>query len=388
VAEFNRGHTCLFSIHIEHRGHRIKKALDSRRAHRQSRRSRKTRYRAPRFLNRTRPQGWLPPSLMSRVHHVDTWTKKLIKTSPIDSANVETVRFDPQLMVNPKIKGVEYQQGTLMDWKLREYLLVRHRHTCAYCDGLTGDAILEKEHVLPRSLGGTNQVSNLVIACRTCNQHKGHLLPKAWGERCGTRKNKIDQQRSQSMAKILLGIRPSLRDAAAVNATRYAVGRVIKDRIAQTQFWSGGRTKKNRTAQHYPKAHWIDAACVGETGHQVTLEHADVLTVSAKGHGPRQMCRMDQYGFPRTSAKASRSVKGFKTGDIVIAHVTQGKKQGFYQGRVAVRSSGSFNITSGKTVVQGIRHQYCRLQHRGDGYGYSTSTTIATHERSSEKQAA
>jgi len=97
---------------------------------------------------------------------------------------------------------------------------------------------------------------------------------------------------------------------------------------------------------------------------------------------------MDQYGFPRTSAKASRSVKGFKTGDRVIAHVTQGKKQGLYQGRVAVRSSGSFNITSGKTVVQGISHQYCRLQHRCDGYGYSTSTTIATHERKSEKQAA
>jgi hypothetical protein len=36
-------------------------------------------------------------------------------------------------------------------------------------------------------------------------------------------------------------------------------------------FWSGSRTKFNRTQQCYPKAHWIDAACVGESGNQVSL---------------------------------------------------------------------------------------------------------------------
>jgi hypothetical protein len=38
------------------------------------------------------------------------------------------------------------------------------------------------------------------------------------------------------------------------------------------------------------------------------------------------MQRADKYGFPRTSAKASRMVSGFQTGDIVKAIVTKGKK--------------------------------------------------------------
>ena len=44
---------------LEHRGRIIKKNLDSRRAIRRSRRQRKTRYRASRFNNRTRPESWL-----------------------------------------------------------------------------------------------------------------------------------------------------------------------------------------------------------------------------------------------------------------------------------------------------------------------------------------
>lgn len=48
---------------IEHRGHIIKKNLDSRRAVRNSRRQRKTRYRPARFLNRTKPKGTILASL-------------------------------------------------------------------------------------------------------------------------------------------------------------------------------------------------------------------------------------------------------------------------------------------------------------------------------------
>lgn len=62
----------VWAANITHRGHQVKEALASRVAQRSARRSRNLRYRAPRFDNRTRPAGWLPPSLMSRVHNLNT----------------------------------------------------------------------------------------------------------------------------------------------------------------------------------------------------------------------------------------------------------------------------------------------------------------------------
>jgi hypothetical protein len=79
---------------------------------------------------------------------------------------------------------------------------------------------------------------------------------------------------------------------------------------------------------------------------------------------------MDKYGFVRTGPKEAKSVQGFQTGDIVKAIVTNGKKVGTYVGRVAVRTTGSFNITTAHGTVQGIRFKYCQAIHRMDGYRY------------------
>ena len=261
VALFQRDQVAVYGQHIVHRGQQIRDALESRRTIRRSRRHRKTRYRKPRFLNRTRPAGWLPPSLMSRVYNVETWTKRLSRFVPITSANVETVRFDTQLIENPDIAGKEYQQGSLFGWELREYLLYRHQHICAYCHGLTKDLVLEKEHVTPKALGGSNRLANHVISCRECNVDKGSLHPNAWMSLCKQRGDKLNLTRARNMQRIMDGYRPSLRDAAAVNATRYAVGNSIKYIIPNTQFWSGGLTKKNRSEQGHTKDHgkrtWI-----------------------------------------------------------------------------------------------------------------------------------
>lgn len=377
----------VFAMHLVHRGHQIKDALEGRRAVRRARRHRKTRYRPARFLNRTRPAGWLAPSLMSRVHNVTSWANRLSKLTPITQANVETVRFDTQLLENPTMTGIEYQRGTLFGFELREFLLQRHHHQCAYCGGLSQDRILNIEHIMPKALGGTDRVGNLVIACKTCNEHKHATHPQAWADQCSKRNNKLDQKRADTMPRILKGLRPSLRDAAAVNATRYAVGQAIQSLIPNTAFWSGGRTKKNRTSQGFDKDHWTDAACVGVQGESVVLDVNRVLIAKAQGHGSRQMCRMDRFGFPRTSPKQHRSVKGFKTGDMVCAMVPTGKKQGVYTGRVAVRSSGSFNITD-RAVVQGISHRYCRKIHSSDGYHYQHKKIANNLNGGSERLAA
>jgi 5-methylcytosine-specific restriction endonuclease McrA len=152
-----------------HHKHGIKQNLDSRRALRRGRRNRHTRYRKPRFLNRTRPAGWLPQSLEARVNQTMNTVTKLRKLLPITSASTEHVKFDTQLLQNADIQGVEYQQGTLLGYEVKEYLLERDKRTCCYCGGLSLDPVLEIEHKIPKSQGGSNSIKNLLMACRTCN---------------------------------------------------------------------------------------------------------------------------------------------------------------------------------------------------------------------------
>ncbi|BBI73681.2 hypothetical protein HAALTHF_31920n [Vreelandella aquamarina] len=83
------------------------------------------------------------------------------------------MRFDTQKLDNPEINGVEYQQGTLLGYEVREYLLEKWGRECAYCG--TADTPLEIEHVIPRSRGGSNRVSNLTLSCHPCNQSKDAL---------------------------------------------------------------------------------------------------------------------------------------------------------------------------------------------------------------------
>ena len=112
-----------WAAELTHRGNAIKDALAARRGVRRSRRQRHTRYRPARFDNRRRKQGWLPPSLESRIANISTWVNRVSRYCPIAAISQELVKFDTQMMQNAEISGVEYQQGTLAGYELREYLL-------------------------------------------------------------------------------------------------------------------------------------------------------------------------------------------------------------------------------------------------------------------------
>ena len=116
-------HHALFFATLVHRGQAIRDQLTARRNFRRRRRSANLRYRAPRFLNRTRREGWLPPSLQHRVDTTVSWVKRLAKLVPFTGIYQELVKFDMQLMTNPDISGVQYQQGELAGYEVREYLL-------------------------------------------------------------------------------------------------------------------------------------------------------------------------------------------------------------------------------------------------------------------------
>ena len=342
----------LWAGEIEHRWQMIVDALASRRAIRRGRRARHTRYRPARFDNRRRRVGWLPPSLESRLANIQTWVNRVIRYTPVFYFSMELVKFDTQVMENPEISGVEYQQGELVGYEVREYLLEMWGRKCAYC-GATNKP-LEIEHINPKSRGGSNRVSNLTLACHDCNQEKGNRTAAEYGH-----------------PEIQAKARLPLKDAAAVNTTRWALWRRLSAYGVPVECGSGGRTKYNRTRQDLPKTHWLDAACVGESGESIFVPAGlDALYIKAMGHGSRQMCRMDKYGFPRTSAKTTKPVFGFRTGDMVKAVVPAGKYKGVHTGKVAIRASGSFNITTVGGTVQGISHKHCRILSLRDGYSY------------------
>ena len=123
----------VFAAELEHRGQTIVKKLLDRRGVRRNRRQRKTRYRQARFLNRKRVEGWLPPSLESRIANIITWVKRLRRWCSVGAISMELVKFDTQQMQNPEISGVEYQQGELAGYEVRQYLLEKWGRECAYC---------------------------------------------------------------------------------------------------------------------------------------------------------------------------------------------------------------------------------------------------------------
>ncbi|KAM3093876.1 RNA-guided endonuclease IscB [Phormidesmis sp. 146-12] len=352
-----QGNKVIFGAELQHRGQQIRDALLSRRQLRRGRRNRKTRYRKARFLNRTRPEGWLAPSLQHRVAITMTWVNKFTRLAPINSIAQELVRFDLQLMQNPEISGVQYQQGELQGYEVREYLLEKWKRHCAYCDA--ENVPLEIEHMQPKSKGGSDRVSNLTIACYTCNQRKGNQDIRDFLS-----------SKPDLLNRILKQAKAPLKDAAAVNSTRWALFHALKQTGLPVVTGTGGQTKFNRTRFNLPKFHWLDAACVGKV-ESLEIYTTQPLLIKATGHGTRQVCRTDKFGFPTRYVPRNKFVQGFQTGDIVKALVTSGKKVGTYVGRVAVRSTGSFNISTANSLIQGISHKYCSLIHRKDGYAYS-----------------
>ncbi len=345
---------------IGHRGERVRKSMPQRANYRRRRRSANLRYRKERFLNR-RSGRRLPSSLQSRVDNVLSWTERFRRLAPVTGIRCETVRFDTQAPESPGIEGAEYQQGTLAGYEVRAYLLEKWGRKCAYC-GSAGTP-LQIDHVRPKARGGSDRVSNLTLACPSCNRAKGSRTVESFLAR-----------RPGRLRRGLDGAKAPLRDASAVNAS----GRVLFEGLERTGLpvsgHSGGRTKFNRARLGIPKSHALDAACVGETP---ALKGWDqpVLGIRAMGRGSYSRTRADRSGFPVGYLMAGKSVRGFRTGDIVCAVVPSGRKRGVHSGRVAVRASGSFNVQTAGGTVLGDSHRHCRIVQRGDGYGYRLDTT-------------
>lgn len=357
--ELKRHHALFFNI-LVHRGDLIRDRLKKRANYRRRRRGAHLRYRAQRSFNRIRgkKKGWLPPSLNHRVDTTVAWAKRLLRVAPITSIYFELVKFDLQKLMNPEISGIEYQHGELFGYEVREYLLEKFDHQCAYCGAK--DVPLNIDHVIPRAKGGTNRISNLVVACVKCNLRKGARSLEDFLK-----------DKPAVLSRIREQIKTPLKDAHVINATRWKLLNTLKSFGLPVETANGAETKYNRFVYDVPKEHWLDALCVGFINGVFWNPSLNVLEVKCTGRGMYARTKSDKYGFPRTRYPRTKRIHGFATGDMVEAVIPKGKYKGVHQGRAVVRTTGRFGIKTSNGRVDGISWQYFRLISYCDGYGYS-----------------
>ena len=200
VAKLQNSERVLYQEEITHRTD-VGKRLSERKAHRRRRRGTKW-YRKPRFENRSRPDGWLPPTIESIVSNQEHRTKRLAARSGAAGAVIQSGKFDTQQILNPDIQGIDYQHGPLHRLHVREYIASQWNHRCAYCGkgDFQDSTRFNIDHVKPRSAGGPDNVGNLVWSCRPCNERKADQPVERFLENEPKRLTRVLAQRQAPLA--------------------------------------------------------------------------------------------------------------------------------------------------------------------------------------------
>jgi hypothetical protein len=295
----------VFSAQFELRTD-ITDLLTERRQFRRARRGRKTRYRAPRFLNRNHVDP-LAPSVRAKVEETRKVLALIDTILPIRDWVVELGNFDPHKLKNPAVSGAGYQQGDQFDFaNAREYVLHRDRYICQACKGKSGDRQLQVHHLQPRSEGGSDRVVNLITLCATCHHTHHHGKP-------------LKLRRPESF-----------RDATQFNIVKATLRPALSDLNARITF--GYITKVNRHALDLPKSHRNDAFVIAGGSH-----HNRALTAYLGVFVRRQNRKL--YKGDRSHIRNTiPGAFGFKRGDRV--RLPDGTI-GFIYG---LRSSGYFDV--------------------------------------------
>lgn len=151
----------------------IHKNMQTRFALRRDRRNRNTRYREVRFLNRKRRDGWLPPTIQSKLDATFMWIDRFCDLLPNPILHIEVGKFDIQKMMNPDIENEEYQNGQCAGYyDVRYFVFARDNYTCQVCK--KQNKILNTHHLLYKSRGGSDRADNLITVCTDCHSSENH----------------------------------------------------------------------------------------------------------------------------------------------------------------------------------------------------------------------
>lgn len=283
----------------------VSKNLTARRAFRRNRRSRKTRYRQARFNNRTRSKhkGWLASSVEAKIESHIRIIKNICSILPVNDIVIEVAAFDTQKMQNPEISGVEYQQGTLTGYTIREYLAEKFDHKCCYCGRpQAGGVKFEVEHLTPKARGGSNRIINLGWSCKECNDKKDTLTCEEFGHPEVRRKAEESMKHSAHMSIMRWKLYERLK-------------LIYGDRLHLTY---GSTTSYLRSEAGLEKAHAVDARCI--SGNPYAEPAEEIFYMRKVRRHNRQLHKASiMKGGIRKRNQAPYEVKGFRLFDKVIA---------------------------------------------------------------------
>ena len=312
--------------------------LSTKRQFRRSRRSRKLKYRAPKFNNRThsKHKGWLAPSIENKIGTHITVINKIYKLLPITNLYVEVASFDTQLLKAQELglpipEGTDYQKGEMLGFNTREYVLFRDNYKCRCCKGKSGDKILQTHHIESRKTGG-DAPNNLVTLCKTCHEgyHNGTVtLPKSI-----KRGNKYN-------------------DAVFMGVMRWELYNRLKLIYPEVKLTYGYITKNLRITNHLEKTHYIDARCISKNPRAIPSNNI-YLIKKVRNHN-RQIHKLTiQKGGVRKMNQAPYEVKGFRLFDKVLCQ----NKEWYINGR---RIKGSFVLKNLKNKTLEISPSKIKL---------------------------
>ena len=328
VADDENGQrTVLDALEIKHRAFNIKATLTKRRSFRRNRRAR-LRFRAPRFDNRRRKPGTLPPTVDSLRIDTMRLVNILRRMYPISSIRLERNKFDPQMMMNPDVKGVEYQHGTLFGWQVRAYILERDQGRCTYCR--RQDVRLELDHVRPRA-SGSDRVDNLVACCRDCNIQKGNQSIEQFLARQPDLLKRITERLQRS----------NLASATHINAVLPTLIRELQANGLPLTLTDAASVSWARQQLSIRKTHCYDAALQGSD--YITIESLpnQVLEIQPTNGRSKQKANVDHHGTPvgRPFRHQQRLPKHQRQQDPAAAHSDRHQRY------------SQLNISTGDTIV-------------------------------------
>jgi len=311
----------------------VKQLLEARKIYRRSRRNRKTRYRQPRFQNRTRKAGWLPPSVQSRVDNTMRWIDKFLSLLPTPKLVVEVGKFDIQKIENPDIHGAGYQQGEMYEYRNRiAYLIAREQGRCQYC-------------------GKPYEKGNGWRLHHVWGRHKDR--PEHWAllhERCHKDIHAKDDESELQKKKP-----KTYKESAFMNIVR----RKMFDRYPAAKFTYGNVTFQDRCDLGLEKTHYNDAIAI--TGIKAIKNNIQgpflARQARIKKRSLHEATPRKGRKAPNTTAKRNpkntKRQSGLYLNDLVGCNGSKGFIAGFTTGGIYVKDLNGVYITKpGKSYKQ------------------------------------
>jgi hypothetical protein len=282
-------------------------------------------YRQPRFNNRTKPAGWLPPSTQRKFNTHITLINKLKQLLPIRDIVIEVGNFDIQKIENPDISGVQYQRGSMYEYQnIRSFLMAREKGKCQVCGKVfrkgNGSHI---HHIIPRSDGGTDREKNLALLHKPCHKklHDKKLF------------NLLQQNKTY-------------KDATFMSIIRWK----FREFFQNCKLVYGNETFVKRNALRLEKTHYNDAFVIADGNGQIKTQP---IILNQK-HNNNRVLQVNRKGFRPAIRRQRYSIQPYDV--ITVGNHKFIVKGAHSYGKAIICTNGNQDFNFGIKKIKKVFH--------------------------------